>query len=171
VAKFDEALGANGLDTASLDVLESYAQILERAGKREQAVATYETIQRRDVQRTDLTAKISTLRSELATAAVRAPGRTAPTESGESRYELLAEIGRGGMGVGVQGARQAARPRRRAEAPAREPARAPDRGRALRARGARRRRAEPPQHRHDLRRGPGRTAPTSSRWSCSRAAR
>jgi tetratricopeptide (TPR) repeat protein len=99
VAKFDEALGANGLDTASLDVLESYAQILERAGKREQAVATYETIQRRDVQRTDLTAKISTLRSELATAAVRSPGRTTPTESGESRYELLQEIGRGGMGV------------------------------------------------------------------------
>ena len=98
VAKFEEALGPQGLETASLDVLESFAQILERAGNREQAVATYETIQRRDVQRTDLTAKLQTLRRELATAA-RASERTAPTERTESRYELLAELGRGGMGV------------------------------------------------------------------------
>ncbi len=99
VAKFDEALGPQGAETASLDVLESYAEILVRAGRREQAVSTYETIQRRDVQRTDLTTRIQELHRELAAAATRAPERTAPTERAESRYELLDEIGRGGMGV------------------------------------------------------------------------
>ena len=79
VAKFDEALGPNGLESASLDVLESYAQILERAGKREQAVSTYEVIQRRDVQRTDLTTRIQELRREID------DGRHAPPERRRSR--------------------------------------------------------------------------------------
>jgi tRNA A-37 threonylcarbamoyl transferase component Bud32/Flp pilus assembly protein TadD len=98
VAKFSEALGAQGLDSASLDVLESFAEILVRAGKREQAVSTYEVIQRRDVQRTDLTTRIQSLRREIDSAATRRPGAGDP-ESVESRYELLQEIGRGGMGV------------------------------------------------------------------------
>ena len=98
VAKFDEALGPQGLESASLDVLESYAQILERAGRREQAVSTYEVIQRRDVQRTDLTTRIQELRRAIDTAATRRPSG-GDAANGESRYELLQEIGRGGMGV------------------------------------------------------------------------
>jgi tetratricopeptide (TPR) repeat protein len=97
VAKFEEALGTQGLESASIDVLESFAQILERAGKHEQAVSTYEVIQRRDVQRTDLTERIQTLRRRADTAAPRRAA--AEPADGESRYELLAEIGRGGMGV------------------------------------------------------------------------
>ncbi len=99
VAKFEEALGPSGIESASLDVLESYAEILVRARRREQALSTFETIQRRDVQRTDLTARIQELRSEIAAEATRPPERTAPTQRAESRYELLEEIGRGGMGV------------------------------------------------------------------------
>ncbi len=98
VAKFDEAIGPQGLESASLDVLESYAQILERAGKREQAVSTYEVIQRRDVQRTDLTTRIQELRRAIDTAATRRSSG-GDAANGESRYELLQEIGRGGMGV------------------------------------------------------------------------
>jgi tetratricopeptide (TPR) repeat protein len=151
VAKFDEALGPQGLETASLDVLESYAEILERAGKARAGVSVYETIQRRDVQRTDLT------RGSRRCAARSTRGARPPGAARQRREPLRAARGARPRrhGRGVQGARQAARPRRRAQAPARQPARASDRGRAVRARGARGRRAEPPQHRDDLRRGPG----------------
>ena len=55
-------------------------------------------IQRRDVQRTDLTTRIQSLRQEIDTAATRRAGGAQP-EGGESRYELIQELGRGGMGV------------------------------------------------------------------------
>jgi tetratricopeptide (TPR) repeat protein len=104
VAKFEEAIGENGLETASVDVLESYAEILGRAGKRDRALTTYETIQRRDATRTDLTARIQALRREVSAAAteasVSARGARMPAKTAEeSRYELLEELGRGGMGV------------------------------------------------------------------------
>ncbi len=105
VAKFEEALGADAGESASLDALESYAGILERAGRHEQALAVYETIQRRDVARTDLTTRIREIRAQIDTTATRAVASstagqaTAASGGGESRYELLDEIGRGGMGV------------------------------------------------------------------------
>jgi tRNA A-37 threonylcarbamoyl transferase component Bud32 len=104
VAKFDEALGSEGLQGASLDVLERYASILEAAGRRELAISAYEHMQRRDVARTDLNTRIQALRAEVASetaAATQAiPGVVAaPAATVESRYELLEEIGRGGMGV------------------------------------------------------------------------
>ena len=99
VAKFDEALGPLGVENASIDVLESFASILERAGKREQAVSTYEAIQRRDVARTDLSTRIQELRAEIDAAATRPAKGSDRTATVESRYELQGEIGRGGMGV------------------------------------------------------------------------
>jgi tetratricopeptide (TPR) repeat protein len=98
VAKFEEALGSDGLQSASVDALESFAAILERAGKHDEAISTYEVIQRRDVARTDLSTRIQELRAESQTAATQAVPETSAAPA-ESRYELLDEIGRGGMGV------------------------------------------------------------------------
>ena len=104
VAKFEEALGPDGLQTAALDVLESYAAILEAAGRRDLAISTYEQIRRRDVARTDLSTRIQALRAAAESetgAATQALAGAAPSPAApvESRYELLDEIGRGGMGV------------------------------------------------------------------------
>jgi tetratricopeptide (TPR) repeat protein len=100
VAKYEEAIGSVGVESASADLLEGSARALERAGKLREAISTYEAIWRRDAHRDDIAERIEQLKRELeageaplaATAAASAP-------PSESRYELMEEIGRGGMGV------------------------------------------------------------------------
>jgi tetratricopeptide (TPR) repeat protein len=100
VAKFEESLSATGIENASIETLESYAAVLERAGRKREALSAYEAIRRQDVARADIATRIQALKRELAE--TEAPTqRVAPTPrpAPESRYELLEEIGRGGMGV------------------------------------------------------------------------
>jgi tetratricopeptide (TPR) repeat protein len=100
VAKFEEALSATGIENASIETLESYAAVLERAGRKREALSAYEAIRRQDVARADIATRIQALKRELAE--TESPTqRVAPTPrpAPESRYELLEEIGRGGMGV------------------------------------------------------------------------
>lgn len=101
VSKFEEALSTTGVENASIDILESYAAVLERAGKRQEALSAYEAVRRRDAKRDDLAERITELRR-----AIEADARGAAsdpfagrTQAVESRYELLEEVGRGGMGV------------------------------------------------------------------------
>jgi hypothetical protein len=170
VAKYDEALGPQGLETAALDVLESYAADPRARGQgasrrsrptRRSSAAT--------CQRTDLTAKIQTLRRELATkaAAARPPERTAPTQRAESRYELLAELGRGGMGVVYK-----ARDKRlgRVVALKRLPENLREHPTAVELFEREARAAAALNHRNivTIFDAGQETAPTSSRWSCSK---
>jgi len=102
VAKFEEALSQVRVETASADVLESYANVLERAGRHEQALSAWEAVARRDACREGVSSRIQALRREIeqqAATAVAGAGREPSTVAVESRYELLEEIGRGGMGV------------------------------------------------------------------------
>jgi serine/threonine-protein kinase len=98
VAKFEEAMESVGAENASIDMLEGYAGALERAGRSREAVSTYEAIRRRDARRTDVATRIETLKRGI-DAAEGGETVAAKPATGESRYELLAEIGRGGMGV------------------------------------------------------------------------
>jgi tetratricopeptide (TPR) repeat protein len=98
VAKFEEAVGSVGSENASLDLLEGYAGALERAGRSREAVSAYEAIRRRDARRTDVATRIETLKRSI-DAAEHGEAATARTEPAQRRYELLGEIGRGGMGV------------------------------------------------------------------------
>ena len=100
ISKIEEGIEAVGEGSASVETLETYAQILERAGKQREALTTYETIRLRDVARTDVATRIQDLKNQISSAeSGTQPMQAAAQPSAESRYELLEEIGRGGMGV------------------------------------------------------------------------
>ncbi|MCX5739244.1 MAG: protein kinase [Proteobacteria bacterium] len=99
VQKLDEAVTVGGGESAPLEVVEQLARTLEQAGRLDKAMETWESIRARDFHYPEATPKIESLRrtieAERATQTAVATGGS-PTES---RYELLGEIGRGGMGV------------------------------------------------------------------------
>jgi tetratricopeptide (TPR) repeat protein len=99
VAKFEEALSATGIENASVKSLESYAAVLERAGRKQEALSAYEAIRRQEVGRTDVAARIEELKRELAHSDGATQHMVTRREPEETRYELIEEIGRGGMGV------------------------------------------------------------------------
>jgi tetratricopeptide (TPR) repeat protein len=101
IAKFEEAMGSCGVDNTSISTLEGYANALEQAGRHREALSAYEAIARRDVTRAGVNRRIEALRHNLSqqAAAPSCARGEASTEPMESRYELLEEIGRGGMGV------------------------------------------------------------------------
>jgi tetratricopeptide (TPR) repeat protein len=99
VQKLDEAVTVGGGETAPLEVVEQLARTLESAGRFDKAVESWEAIRARDFHYPEAAAKIESLRRMIA--AERATQATLETggQPSESRYELLGEIGRGGMGV------------------------------------------------------------------------
>jgi tetratricopeptide (TPR) repeat protein len=110
VDKAKEAIEARGADDAPLEAQEGLANLLERAGRSEEALAVWENIRKRDFQYAGASEKVESLRTSVAgaqdaTAALAAAaatahqGAAATAPARQSRYEVLGEIGRGGMGV------------------------------------------------------------------------
>jgi tetratricopeptide (TPR) repeat protein len=96
--KIAQAIEVAGGEKAPIDLHERHAGLLERGANREEALEVYESIRRRDPRRSDVTQHIAALREEIA----KTPGDAATLvrpASAESRYEILDELGRGGMGV------------------------------------------------------------------------
>ncbi len=101
--KLDELVRAAGPEGAPLDIQLRLAEVLERSGEHERALQLYEAVRERDASR-ELHTVIESLRKKVsrdqnATVSHDPSVDRAFATPGFRRYELLEEIGRGGMGV------------------------------------------------------------------------
>jgi tRNA A-37 threonylcarbamoyl transferase component Bud32 len=99
--KLEEAVRVAGAGAAPLDLQARLADALERGGEVERALGLYEAIRERDGGWPDVHTRIETLRKKLSheRAHARTAGLSGFDAPGFSRYDVIEEIGRGGMGV------------------------------------------------------------------------
>lgn len=100
--KLEEAVTVlGGEETAPLELLAEHGNALERAGRLPEAIAVWEALRARDFHWPGAASRLEELRAALETESSVAEARSTIVRKApeESRYELIAEIGRGGMGV------------------------------------------------------------------------
>ncbi|HEX2484408.1 MAG TPA: tetratricopeptide repeat protein, partial [Myxococcota bacterium] len=93
VQKADEAITWSGASAASADTLAWYGDLLERAGRTQRALEAYRELRTRAPERAGVGDRIEALEQRLSAE------RGAARAGGSERYEILGELGRGGMGV------------------------------------------------------------------------
>jgi tetratricopeptide (TPR) repeat protein len=111
IDRLKEAIHSAGEDGAPLELLEQLGDAFERNGDLPEALQTFEGIRKRDYQYGGVTERIRSLRervpsmetqrqSQLNTAAAGMTTQPAVAPApAEDRYEILGELGRGGMGI------------------------------------------------------------------------
>jgi len=105
--KVDEIVRKSGVNRVSLDACDTLAEQLEERGDTERALEMLEIIHSRDADYPNVETRIEGLRKQLnneqSTLPVSVPGvRNSQLTAGfpsDFRYEILEELGRGGMGV------------------------------------------------------------------------
>jgi serine/threonine protein kinase len=95
VQKADEAVAFSGAGQAPAETALWHADLLERAGRPERALQALEELQHRDPEREGLADRVESLRKRISSERKT----TARVAGASDRYEVLEEIGRGGMGV------------------------------------------------------------------------
>ncbi|MGI9591218.1 MAG: protein kinase domain-containing protein [Myxococcota bacterium] len=104
IDRMSQAIEMAGGENADVSLHQRLAELREQSGDVHGALESYETIRRLDPTRAGVDDHIQTLRSEVErTRAANAEPSAATSATalmpGESRYEILEELGRGGMGV------------------------------------------------------------------------
>ncbi len=113
--KFDAAMERAGLGSFPIELQDRYAKLLEDAGRLDDAVDVLGSIRRQDLHYGDVSTRIESLKHRLtavqtgATSVGASPPPAAPTATpppadgrtqvSNGRYELVEQIGAGGMGV------------------------------------------------------------------------
>jgi tetratricopeptide (TPR) repeat protein len=103
--KLDEHIATFRPDVAPADTYSRLAELWEQAGHLERALEVLEDLRRREPTFPNVAARIEAIRKQRSasghffSASTRASSGATTAFVGEARYDLLEEIGRGGMGV------------------------------------------------------------------------
>jgi len=109
IEKLDQAVRSGGIESLPIDVQEHYGSMLEEAGRIADAITVLSSVRRQDMSYRQVDTRIESLKRQLtsldgdATRVTSEPGATeATTTAGPTdadRYEILDQVGSGGMGV------------------------------------------------------------------------
>jgi len=98
--KIEQMVNEEGIDAAPLESCDRFAQLLEENRQFDRALSVLETLRRRDAEYPNVSTRIEALKKRANEEATTGALSTTGALFGEgSRYEILAELGRGGMGV------------------------------------------------------------------------
>jgi tRNA A-37 threonylcarbamoyl transferase component Bud32 len=98
--KLEELIATRRADELDSERLDHAAKLLEANGSHERALELLEQLRVRDATYPNLATRIETLRKRRSEAITEAGGLAASQQFGqEFRYEILEEVGRGGMGI------------------------------------------------------------------------